>query len=76
MYILYIDAYFCTTRYALMPEVAFSVFACTEWEFRRSMSDFKPGEIIPVFSYPQVTCEHLQSVGISLRPSDIVSFGF
>jgi len=52
------------------------VFACTEREFRRSMSDFKPGEIIPVFSYPQVTCEHLQSVGISLRPSDIVSFGF
>ena len=41
-----------TTRYALMPEVAFSVFACTEWEFRRSMSDFKPGEIILCIQLP------------------------
>ena len=41
-----------TAMMALMPEVAVSVFACTEREFRRSMSDFKPGEIITSIQLP------------------------
>lgn len=68
---LYMVYEFLTTRYAMMPEVALD----PKREFRRSMSDFKPGEIIPVL-FPFADSLRMSATMQKVCPNDIASFGF